>query len=139
MKKLTMALLTTMAFSAQAAELATFPEAANAVAQGKQLTFVWKIKECTSEQKLPEMVSSIKPNAVMLINNRAITASDRHFTINDPFQPGQPVFDYTKHVLTADGQAGLHVTVMRASDYSIVKEFQVDCELGKGLQIFVQD
>lgn len=136
MNKLVTALLAGFAFSTQAAELSSFTEVADAVAQGKQLTFVWKIKECTSDQRLPELVSSIKPNAVMVINNSAVTASDRHFTMDNPFLPNQPAFDYTKHFLSADGQAWLRVSVMRASDYTKVKEFQVDCELGKGLQIF---
>lgn len=136
MKKLAIALFAGLAFSAQAGELTTFPEVAEAVAQGKQITFVWRTKECTSEQTLPDMVSSIKPNAVMLINNRAVTASDQHFTLNDPFLPGQPAYDYTKHFLGADGQAWLRVSVLHATDYSIVKEFTVECELGKGLHVF---
>lgn len=99
-----------------AGELVSFAEMANAVATGKQLTFVWNLKNCSSENSLPEIITSVKPNAVMVIANQRITASDRHFSLNDPSLPNKPSFTFSKYNLKADGQASLDITVMRAED-----------------------
>ncbi|RAP38651.1 hypothetical protein B1207_01870 [Legionella quinlivanii] len=136
MKKTVLSLMAAAAFSVQAAELASFPEVADAVSHGQVLSFVWSVKNCVSEMPLPDVTTSIQPNAIMLIAGQLVTASDRHFTLNDPFLPGTPAFGYSKFELTADGKAALKITLMRAADYSKVKEYSIQCHLGNGLNIF---
>ncbi|KTD19153.1 VirK protein [Legionella lansingensis] len=136
MKKLLTLAIVILSFSVHAAELASFADIATAIKNGKQLSFVWAIKECTSEQTLPNSITSVRPNAVMLIADQRITASDRHFTLNDPSLPDTPAFGYSKFNLQANGHATLNITLMRAQDYSKVKTYQIECELGKGLTIF---
>ncbi|KTC77061.1 VirK family protein [Legionella brunensis] len=136
MKKIFITVLAVICFNSYAGELKSFSEVAKAITNGKQLTWVWAIKECTSEIDLPDVTTAVRPNAVMLISNERITASDRHFTLNDPSLPDTPAFAYSKYNLQSNGQALLSITLMQAKDYSKVKSYKIHCELGKGLTVF---
>jgi hypothetical protein len=59
-----------------------------------------------------------------------------HFTLNNPDAPAIPAFEYNKYELKENGQALLKTTLLGAIDYSKIKEYQIQCELGKGLAIF---
>ncbi|WED43504.1 VirK family protein [Legionella cardiaca] len=136
MKKYFTTILAILSLNSYAEELKSFSAVAKAVTTGKLLTFVWTAKACTSDSKLPDVITAVKPNAIMLIANQRITASDRHFTMNDPALPDTPAFIYSKFNLRADGQAMLTMTLMQAKDYSSVKSYQIQCTLGSGLTIF---
>lgn len=136
MKKILLPILTTLALSIQAAELTTFSEVANAVSQGKQLTFVVALNACQPNLSTAEIKISIRPNAIMLIDGKRVTASDKHFTLDEPMLPGKPAIDYSKFNINADGSVGLQITVMDAKDYHLVTNQKLNCELGKGLQVF---
>lgn len=118
------------------AEGLSFSETADAVAHGKQLAFVLDLKKCEADFPVADITTSIRPNAFMLIGKDIITASDRHFTLDDPSLKGTPAFGYGKYVIHADGHATLKITLMRASDYVKVNEFEIRCELGQGISVF---
>lgn len=136
MKTLSLIVAAGLTCSVQAAELVTFKDVAEAVQQGRQLTFVTAFNACESDVTFPDVSFSIKPNAAAVIAGIKVTASDRHFTLNDPALPGIPAFGYSKFDIDTQGNASLKVTLMRAADYSKVDEFQVRCQLGKGMKVF---
>ncbi|KTD08548.1 VirK family protein [Legionella jamestowniensis] len=136
MKKFFIAVCAMLSVGSYAGELSSFSEVATAVGSGKQLTFVWTLKNCSSEVNLPDIVTAIKPNAVMLIGEKRITASDTHFSLNEPSLPNKPSFTFSKYNLQDDGQALLDITIMKAENYKKVSNYQIRCELGKGLAVF---
>ncbi|QRN04429.1 VirK protein [Legionella sp. MW5194] len=127
-----------LAFSAEASDLSSFAEVAEAVKQGKALSFVTALNACESDIPSADVTTAITPNAVMLVNGSKVTASDRHFTINDPSLPGEAVFGYSKFEIHASGAATVKITLLRAADYSKIREFQMRCELGKGFKVFAK-
>ncbi|ASQ46862.1 VirK family protein [Legionella clemsonensis] len=136
MKKFLITVLAIISIGSYAGELSSFSEIANAVVNGKQLTFVWTIKHCSSEINLPDIVTAIKPNAVMLIGGKRITASDNHFSLNEPSLPNKATSTFSKYNLQDNGLALLDITVMKAKNYKKVSNYQIRCELGKGLTVF---
>lgn len=136
MKKQLMSIFALLSLSVHASELSTFSEVADAVVGGKQLSFVVSLKACESESSTPDIKTSFRPNAVMLIANNRVAASDKHFTMDNPHFLRNPTIEYVKYNINADGSAEVQVTVMGARDYHPVDRHQFHCQLGKGLQVF---
>ena len=136
MKQMFVLALVFGSLSAQAGELETFKDVVDAVSQGKQISFVIHFNECISEMPLSTATASITPNAVLVIDNNRITASDRHFTMDDPVRRGAPVYDYSKFTINAEGDALIKTTAMSAIDYEPLASHQINCELGKGFKVF---
>ena len=128
MKKLFLSVLFLFPFAAQAKELATFQEIADTVNQGKQVTFVIDFKECKSEMPIGNVMVSVAPNAVMLVDSNRITASDRHFTLDNPLARGVPLFDFGKYSINADGSASIKTTLMNAKSYERMASFLINCQ-----------
>lgn len=136
MKKTLLSALFLISFAVQAEELSTFNDVAKAIYAGKKITFVIDFKSCTSEMPLAVGVASITPNAVVMIGTNRITASDRHFTLDDPVGRGTPMFDYSKFNIDSDGDASIKMTVLNAINYEKLASYQINCHLGKGFKIF---
>ena len=136
MKKLTLALLASMAFSAEATQLTQFSQVAEGVKQGKEMSFVLTVKDCETDFPSSDITTSLKPDAFMLIGDDRVTASQRHFTLDDPSMGGEPAFGYGKYMIYKDGTVTVKITLMRAADYSKVKDYQIRCELGHGFNVF---
>ncbi|HHT9951998.1 TPA: VirK family protein [Legionella pneumophila] len=137
MKKMFLAVFTLCSFTAQAAvELKTFQNIVDAIAEGKRITFVISLKKCTSEMPLSSAIVSVTPNAVMVVGDSRVTASDRHFTLDDPVARGTPMFDYSKFNLDSEGDASIKTTVLNASSYERLGSYQMNCKLGDGFKVF---
>lgn len=136
MKKMVLSALILGSLTVQASELSSFSAVAKAVSQGKQITFVINFKECTSEMPLSESTASITPNAVLVVGNNRITASDRHFTLDDPIGRGTPMYDYSKFNIDTEGDASIKMTVLNAVNYEKMASFLINCQLGKGFKVF---
>ncbi|HFK5907215.1 TPA: VirK family protein [Legionella pneumophila] len=137
MKKMFLAVFTLCSFTAQAAvELKTFQNIVDAIAEGKRITFVINLKKCTSEMPLNSAIVSVTPNAVMVVGDGRVTASDRHFTLDDPVARGTPMFDYSKFNLDSEGDASIKTTVLNASSYERLGSYQMNCKLGDGFKVF---
>ncbi len=136
MKKIALSALTLFSLAVQAGDLSTFSDVAAAVSQGKPVNFVIYFKQCTSQTPLPEVTASITPNAVMIIANSRITASDRHFTLDDPSARGIPVFDYSKFNIDSQGKVSIKITMMNASSYEVLGTHSISCQLGGGFKVF---
>lgn len=136
MKKIALSALALISFGVQADELSTFKDVADAVSLGKQITFVINFKQCTSEMPLGSSTVSISPNAVAVIGNNRITASDRHFTLDDPMARGTPLYDFSKYNINSEGGASIKITVMNASNYEKLASYLINCELGEGFKVF---
>ncbi|WP_419419108.1 VirK family protein [Legionella sp. D16C41] len=137
MKKLVVAALSLALYTtAQAAELKTFDQISQAVSTGKQLTFVLKVKECESSLPKQDLITSIKPSAFMIVNNQRVTAAYQHFSLNQPGAVGEPTLTNGKYDINADGKVVIKLTLMKASDYSRIQDYNLQCELGSGLTVF---
>ncbi|CEG57372.1 VirK family protein [Legionella fallonii] len=136
MKKITLSIWALLSFTAQADELSTFNDVATAVSQGHPVNFVIHFKQCTSQKTLPAITASIAPNAVMIIGNSRITASDRHFTLDEPSARDIPVFDYSKFSIDSQGKASIKITMMNASNYEVLGSHSISCQLGEGFKVF---
>lgn len=136
MKKIALSALALFSLSVQADELSTFSDVAATVSQGKPVNFVIHFKECVSQTPLPAVTASITPNAVMVIANSRITASDRHFTLDDPSARGTPVFDYSKFNIDSEGKVSINVTIMNARNYEVLGTHAINCQLGEGFKVF---
>lgn len=138
-KKTALATFAIFSIAAQATELKTFSELNQAVTQGKELGFVIHLKACNKSTEvvvMNDMVVSLKPNAILLIPDQYVTASDKHFTLDDPEQPGMPVIDYSKLIIKNDNSAILKMTVMNAKNYHIISTQKLTCQLGEGMKAF---
>lgn len=132
-----LAVFTLCSFTARAAvELKTFQNIVDAIAEGKRITFVISLKKCTSEMPLSSAIVSVTPNAVMVVGDNRVTASDRHFTLDDPVARGTPMFDYSKFNLDSEGDASIKTTVLNASSYERLGSYQMNCKLGDGFKVF---
>lgn len=136
MKKLVLATFASLSLSAQAAELTQFSDIAEAIKQGKQLTYVFSVKQCDSHTDMPDVTTSVKPNAFMVIGNERVTASDNHFTLSEPMYAGVPVYGFGKFDIFSEGYATIKVTIMQAKDYTKLHEFQIRCDVGHGFNVF---
>ncbi|MFO8625461.1 VirK family protein [Legionella pneumophila serogroup 1] len=99
-------------------------------------TEVISLKKCTSEMPLSSAIVSVTPNAVMVVGDNRVTASDRHFTLDDPVARGTPMFDYSKFNLDSEGDASIKTTVLNASSYERLGSYQMNCKLGDGFKVF---
>lgn len=135
-KKIIPSALILLTLASEAAELKTFPEIAEALKQGSELVFVLALKDCKAATPLADLKVSVKPNAFMLVGDKRVTASDKHFTLNEPRYPDSAIIDFAKYDINADGSAELRMTVMDARDYKILARNKINCELGKSFQVF---
>ncbi len=135
-KKIIVPVLILFTLASEAAELKTFPEVAEALKQGSELVFVLSLKDCQGETQLSDLKISVKPNTFMLIGDKRVTASDKHFTLNEPRYPDRAIIDYAKYDINADGSAELRMTVMDDRDYQVLVRNTINCELGKSFQVF---
>ncbi len=125
-----------LSFAVQAEELVDFSAATKAVSEGKRITFVVDFKQCTSQMPLSVGIASITPNAVLVVGDNRITASDRHFSLDDPAARGLPIFSYSKFNIDSAGVASMKITVMNAVNYEKITSYQINCNLGDGFKIF---
>lgn len=136
MKKMFFVVFFLCSLAVQAGELGNFQDIVDAVSAGKRITFVINLKKCISEMPLNPAIVSVTPNAVMVAGNNRVTASDRHFTLDDPVARGTPMFDYSKFNLDSEGDASIKTTVLNASTYERLGSYQMNCKLGEGFKVF---
>ncbi len=134
--KLIFPALVLLSFATEAAELKTFSEIVKGVEQGSQLTFVLRFKDCQANNSLSDLQVSVRPNDVMVVRDERVTASNKHFTLNQPNYPNTPVIDFSKYDIKADGSTELQMTSMDARDYKVLASTRINCELGKGFKVF---
>lgn len=137
MKKIIIGMLAYIACSAYAGELKTFPEALQAIQQGAIPNIVIDVKGCEADPQLGDSFATIRPDAIMIVGGNRITGTHRHFTLDQPLMKGVPLFINSKFTLNEMGEAGIKFTLMRAGDYTKVKEIDIKCEFGKGFKLFV--
>ncbi|CAM2994194.1 VirK protein [Legionella steigerwaltii] len=120
-----------------AEQLTTFTDIADSISQGKKITLVMSIHECNA-QKLPSnsIIASAQPNAFLVIDNNRITASVKHFTLDNPLARGNPILEFVKYNINSDGSVSVKNTVMNATNYEQLASFQIDCALNKGFKAF---
>ena len=137
MKKLVITALFLCSSAVYADELSTFSQVANSVAEGRPISFVINFEKCSSSQTPPfQGIASVRPNAVLVVGNSKITASDRHFTRDEPNVRGAPVFSYSKYTIKDDGATIVKFTIMNALNYEVLNSYQINCELGAGFKVF---
>lgn len=137
MKKMILSALIVLSSAAHAEQLATFTDIADSISQGKKITLVMNIQECNA-QKAPanSIVASVQPTAFLVIDNNRIATSLKHFTLDNPLARNNPVFEFVKYNINADGSVSIKNTVMNASNYQQLASFQIDCALNKGFKVF---
>lgn len=137
MKKIFLFFLMILSSVTHAKQLTTFAAVADAISEGKKLTLIMNIHEC-SAPKLPAtpLLGSVQPNAFMVIDNNRITTSVKHFTLDHPLSKGNPSLEYLKFDIQADGSVSIKNTVMDATNYQTIGSHQIDCSLNKGFKAF---
>lgn len=138
MKKIMGLALLVSTVSVQSAQLNQFTEMAQAISLGKKISFVVDFKNCTSSMELPPTIGALSPDAIMVIGEKRITASHRHFTLDDPQTLGDPAFDYTKFNINADGSVSLKMTILDAKTYEKRGTYSISCVLGQSFKVFAQ-
>lgn len=136
MRKIVLAAVALFSLNAHADELKTFSDVANALSQGKKMTFVMDLQQCRADKPLPPVIGSVTPNAIMMIASERITASDRHFTLNNPVAAGSATFEYSKYDINAAGTVTIKVTTLAAANYEQLWNGQVACDLSEGFKVF---
>jgi hypothetical protein len=136
MNKMVLSVLALLSSVVHADQLATFTDIADAVSQGKKITLVMNLQECTSQNPMGSIIGSVTPNAFIVIGNNRITTSVRHFTLESPFARGNPTFEFVKYNINSDGSVSIKNTVMNATNYQQLATFQIDCTLSKGFKAF---
>jgi hypothetical protein len=82
------------------------------------------------------LVGSVRPNAFLVVDNNRITASDRHFILENPIARGKPIFEFIKYNINSNGNVSIKNTVMNAINYEQITSYQVECKLNNGFKAF---
>ena len=137
MKKMILLALVVLSSVVRAEQLTTFMDIVDAISQGKKVTLVMNIQECSS-QKLPlnSITASVQPDAFLIIDNNRITTSIKHFTLDNPIARGNPIFEFVKYNINSDGNISIKNTVMDATNFKQLATYQLDCSLNKGFKVF---
>jgi hypothetical protein len=114
----------------------SFSDMALAVSTGQQISFVLDLKQCTSDTTLPDAVASYTSESALVVGNNRITASHRHFTLDEPGHRGTPIFENIKYNINRDGNVQVIITSMNAINYDKLSSMQIHCNLGKGFKAF---
>lgn len=149
MKKGLLLILFSLTFSAQATELVKFTDIVNAIIHGRQLTAVFSLKECRADFPLRDIITSTKLDMLIVLDDKRITASTRHFSFNDPQLldilkqsapqlTDIPGFEYINYDIHKNGKVYIKTTLLLAIDNSKVTESSIRCELGHGFSVFDQ-
>ncbi|QMT59991.1 VirK family protein [Legionella sp. PC997] len=137
MKKMILLILVVLTSSVRAEQLTTFMDIADTISQGKKITLVMNIQECSS-QKMPvsSVIASVQPASFLIIDNDRITTSIKHFTLDNPIARGNPIFEFVKYNINSDGSISIKNTVMDAGNFKQLATYQLNCTLNKGFKVF---
>ncbi|MCE0723442.1 VirK family protein [Legionella resiliens] len=137
MKRMILSALFALSSVVHAEQLTTFTDMADAISQGKKITLVMSIQECSS-QKMPSssLIGTAQPDAFLIIDNNRITTSISHFTLDSSIARGNPTFEFVKYSINADGSVSIKNTIMNAINYQQLASHQIDCTLNKGFKVF---
>lgn len=139
-RKLFCLLFTLSLTSVSANELNDIDELKSAIQQGNNINIVTLLNECQSSNsnlRIPvKMTGSYRPSSFMIVRDQ-ISASDLHFTRNDPGYPNRSVFEFLTYKFSANNKMILNVQILDAINYyPLGKEHQVTCSVGSSVKLF---
>lgn len=129
-----------LAFASQAAQLDSFSAISHAVHAGKPIRIVMTMNQCqlSNGSKVPEnTIGFYQPSSIIVLNNKAITASNLHFTMEDRQAPNQPVYEWVLYKITPNNILTMQATALSAVNYAPVsKTIHITCQLNKGVKVY---
>lgn len=130
-------LLSTTSF---ADELHNYNDIVAAISSGKQLRIVTNFSECTTTTKVaPKIMSlaSFVPNEIGVTDAHIATAIT-HFTLNDPFFLGKPVYEFARYTITPDKNMSVTLQILDAPTYKILMDkISFNCVIDVATKIYV--
>lgn len=122
-----------------ASELIAFHSIQDAISNGEKINFVIESAKCNLDGNKPsdEVLSSFIPDSIIVIKNKKITATNLHFTLNNPSHNNSPIYEYIKYDLASNGKFTLDLTLLSSITMEpLVYQSTLTCTLGAGLRIF---
>ncbi len=130
-------LLATTSFADQ---LHNYNDITAAITNGKSLHIVTNLSQCTTTAKRATTtmsVGSFTPNEIAVTDSHIATAMT-HFTLNNPFFPGKPVYEFVRYTITPDNTMAVTVDMLDAPSYAKLKDpMTFNCTLDGAAKIYV--
>lgn len=112
----------------------------SALISGKSLHIVTDFAQCNASNKLGSEIRSIAiftPNEIGITNDHIVTALT-HFTVNDPYFPGKPVYEFARYTITPDNNMNVSLQVFDAATYALLKDkVSFNCKVGQSTKIYI--
>jgi hypothetical protein len=143
MKKILLlaALSSTMILTANASagELHNYKEIEAAVLHGRAIHIVVDFTKCTvSKKDMTDAMSSavFTPNAISVMSDH-IATSLKHFTLNDPSYPNQPIYEFVRYTINSDNSLVLSDQALDAVSYAALGDKQtITCTVDTSAKVY---
>lgn len=130
-------LITLELFAAK--QLNNFAEVQDAVLSGSSINLVTELGLCKTNSHVLDKDSfvSVKLDKIKLTQNKKLTASSLHYTLNNPRYKNKPVYEHMVYKVFADGYAVLTYSPI-LDNPSQQPEFitTIHCQLNNGIKLF---
>ncbi|EKD73851.1 MAG: hypothetical protein ACD_45C00172G0003 [uncultured bacterium] len=129
--------LTTATFAGQ---LHNYNDMVSAISSGKPLRFVTNFSQCETNNKKASssttLIGSFTPNEIGVTDSH-IATSLTHFTLNDPFFLGKPVYEFARYTITPDNRMSVTLEILDASTYtSLMDKISFNCQIDIATKIY---
>ena len=122
--------------SCHAQELLNFQELKQALNKGKNVRLVATIDKCIGQSSEPSITISTNLTSVMISSNR-ISASESHFTRNNPQHKNKSIFEFTTYAFNKSNKLVLSTQNLDPTSYlplDSVRTFV--CDIGLAAKLF---
>lgn len=135
-------LISTLLFSINsfAMQLHTYDSIAAAIKNGTPIHIVTDYNQCQFSLKARPLtgtlIGSFTPNEIG-VNDSHIATALTHFTLNDPFFPGKPVYEHDRFTITPDNTLTVDFQVLDATNYaSLINPMKFTCSIDVATKIY---
>lgn len=131
--------------AAQAATpLVDYSAVQDALLAGQTVKIITNFAQCTPGAKTAKnlakmmMYGIFTPNEIGITDNYIATAMT-HFTLNDPFYPNKPVFEFVRYTVKPDNTMQVSLNILDAANYKLLDgSMSFNCPLNDGVKFFVE-
>lgn len=122
-----------------AGELNDYEAIKNALTNGQSVRLVTNFAQCTTLSPTvlkTMMVGIFTPNEIGFTDNH-IATSMTHFTMNDPFFPNKPVFEFARYTITPDNNISVSLQVLEAPTYiQLMDKISFNCKINEAVKVY---
>lgn len=122
-------------------QIHNYADIVSSINNGIPLHVVTNFAQCSATNKLAitaAMSAAYFSPKEIGVTDSYVATSLIHFTMNDPFFPGQPVNEYVRYTITPDKTVKVILNVLDAANYTkLIDPITFTCQLDVSTKIFV--